>query len=555
MKRIVCLMLTLLLLLTTMGTVTACGGAGNNVDSTKAKLKVGAFTGALGENWLPEVIADFERDYANYDFGNGLKGVEVEPVHKKDEFTSSQLAVNMPYYGIDVYFLDSITYSSYASSKIVADITEAINEKVYDDNGDMAYVSGKPATQSITDIMYDNIDAYYQYIDGKFYGIPNYMSTGGITYDADLFHEKRLFLLPDGTPGANYDDIKAGNCSTGPDAKIGTSDDGLPNTWADFMNLVDYMPNVNVTPFVFSDAEDYQEKALFMQIWANYEGEDDFLLNYTFNGDDSQFGPITNSNAYLLQQQEGRKAGLKAAQDILSNPRYYHGNIFGGTIDYLGAQKTYVESAYKDGEQIAFILERSYWESEARPYLNDLELAGYKGYGERNYRILATPRFDSQTSGITPQTSTDMVLPFAGCVTMTCVSANTKNKELAELFLQYAHSRHELFVFTKHTACIKPYNYKINDEEKQQLTKLTESIYTYIEEGYKVVTDIPISSFKRQYETELSFWDFYMPEGNGFFMNPIKYFHKHGDSSLETAFNVLTQKYSETFWNKLIDEA
>lgn len=549
MKRIICLLLTMLMLITTFSGLTACAPAGNGGDSTKAQLTVGAFTGALGQDWLPEVIADFERDYANYDFGNGLTGIEVTPVHKKDEFTQDKLSVNMPYYDNDIYFLDSVTYTTFASKGIIADITDTLSEKCYDDNGDMAYVTGNPATQSMMDLMYDGLAEYFKYIDGKYYAIPNYLSTGGITYDADLFDEKNLFITKDGYPGANYESIAAGDCSTGPDGEHGTSDDGLPNTWNDFMALLSHMPSVGVTPFVFSDKESYQEKSMFKQIWAAYEGANDFSLNYTFNGTDSQFGKITEENAYKLQQQEGRKAGIKAAQDILSDSRYYYSGIFGGTLDYIGAQKTYVESAYVDGSQVAFILERSYWESEARPYFNNLELAGYKGYGERNYRLFAIPRFDAQTVGITPQTSTDKCLHFNGAGTMTCISANSKNIELAKLFLQYAHSRHEMYVFTKHTTCIKPFNYTITDAEKKDLTKLTESIYTYMQEGYTAVTDIPRNEFRRKYDSELSKWDFYIQDGNGWFLNPIQYFYKYKNDSLETAFGKATDYYNQTKWN------
>ena len=76
-----------------------------------------------------------------------------------------------------------------------------------------------------------------------------------------------------------------GTKANGPDGKPNTYDDGLPATFAEFYALCDYMTTVGVTPFVLPGSIVACETLMLYQLYADYEGRDNFLLNYTFDGE------------------------------------------------------------------------------------------------------------------------------------------------------------------------------------------------------------------------------------------------------------------------------
>ena len=275
MKKILSLILAILLV---VPTITACNPTGGG-NSTKTELNVGIFNAGFGTAWLEEAAAEFEEYYKEEVFEEGKQGVKVVIDPKKEEFTPGSLMPTMPYYDNVVYFLDQFNFNNYYSQGLLADISDIVEEKVYDDNGDFAADTGKAATKSIVDFYYDGY-ADKVSVDGNYYAIPYRYSVDGIIYDADLFDLKGFYFKSNGQLGGKQTDIDSENCSTGPDGKLGTIDDGMPNTWNDFIKLLDYMVAKDVIPFTWGDT-DYPKWKAFVQIWANYEGANDFELNYT----------------------------------------------------------------------------------------------------------------------------------------------------------------------------------------------------------------------------------------------------------------------------------
>ena len=86
----------------------------------------------------------------------------------------------------------------------------------------------------------------------------------------------------------------------------GTYDDGLPATWNDFVFLMEEMIRRGITPFTWANMS-YYRTAMLKALWANYEGYDDYLLNYSFNGTHSSLGEIREDNGYILQNQGGKR--------------------------------------------------------------------------------------------------------------------------------------------------------------------------------------------------------------------------------------------------------
>ena len=361
MKKLRTIVATMLAAVSAL-TMSACGGGGKTSakeDSTKTYLDVGVFDAGLGTTYFDELKKDFEAYYAETSFEEGKKGVVVRALKKSTEFNPANLIGSMQNYEPVMYILDHGDYEEFTKKSMFLDVTDVMTEKYLDKDGNIAADTGETATKSIEETMYDGYSDVYKK-NGRYYAVPYMLSTTGIIYDADLFDEAKLFFKNDGTFGATAADIKAGTASVGPDGKAGTSDDGLPATWDEFLKLLDMIRNKGYIPFTWAESPTtYQLSRLFNAFWANYEGYDDYMLNYTFNGKDSQFNDIDENNFIQLLGQEGRKAAIKAFYDITKNSGNYSTQaVPGGGNTHKGALSEYVQSK-RFGKRIAMTVENS----------------------------------------------------------------------------------------------------------------------------------------------------------------------------------------------------
>lgn len=536
---------------------TGCGESSTKIDESMSQLNVGIFDAGLGTTWLEEAARDFEAMYKETSFEDGKKGVQVIIDGKKEEFRPGNLIQTMPDYDNAIYFLDQGTYFEYINKGLISDITETVKEKVFDDNGDLASVTGKPATKSIEDTMMSGYKEYFN-TDGKYYGIPYYYAIPGIIYDADLFNEKGFYMYKNGSFGATWEDIESGNCSTGPDGVLGTSDDGLPNTWNDFVRMMTEMRNAGVTPFTWSGAYTYQRAGVYNQIWANYEGANNFALNYSFSGHDTGLNlDITQSNAKQLVNQEGRKAGIKAFYDIASNEKNYSSKAL--TQNHTEAEFEYVWSV-KTNNQIAMFMESGYWESEARDVFNEMALENAEyGYGKRNFRMMPMPNF-TDVDGVKDQTNTARCFNGRsgdGCFVVLSEKNQCANKELqsqlAKLFLKFVQSREQLVKFTKNTgACFRCFNFSITEEEKATYTKYGQSVKTFLDEGAQVVFNVSVAEVRKKnltlFDESNNAWGFVARRGTDTrCYDPFSYFYKYKGATVDDCYNDLKTTFEGYF--------
>ena len=379
---------------TLLGTA-ACGGSSEKEDPTKTYLDVGVFNAGLGTAYFDELKKDFEAYYADAHFEEGKTGVVVRPLKKNTEFSPQNLKNSMKNLDQVLYILDQGSYEEFTENKLFADVTDVMTEKYLDEDGNIAADTNKEATQSVEDTMLEGYSDVFKK-EGKYYAVPYMLSIPGIIYDADLFDESALYFRKDGSIGANAAAVAAGDCSAGPDGKRGTSDDGLPDTWNDFLTLLERL-RMNYTPFTWAESPStYQISRVFNAIWANYEGYDNFMLNYSFKGTDGNLGSINENNFTKLLNQEGRKAAIKAFYDITKNQENYSAKARpGGGNTHTGAQREYIQSK-RFGKRIAMFAENSYWEQEAREDVFNKETPqNVNGYGKRNFRYLPIPRFEN----------------------------------------------------------------------------------------------------------------------------------------------------------------
>ena len=531
---------------TLLGTA-ACGGGSEKEDPTKTYLDVGVFNAGLGTAYFDELKKDFEAYYADAHFEEGKTGVVVRPLKKNTEFSPQNLKNSMKNLDQVLYILDQGSYEEFTENKLFADVTDVMTEKYLDEDGNIAADTNKEATQSVEDTMLEGYSDVFKK-EGKYYAVPYMLSIPGIIYDADLFDESALYFRKDGSIGANAAAVSAGDCSAGPDGKRGTSDDGLPDTWNDFLTLLERL-RMNYTPFTWAESPStYQISRVFNAIWANYEGYDNFMLNYSFKGTDGNLGSINENNFTKLLNQEGRKAAIKAFYDITKNQENYSAKARpGGGNTHTGAQREYIQSK-RFGKRIAMFAENSYWEQEAREDVFNKETPqNVNGYGKRNFRYLPIPRFEN-VDGIKDQTNTQRVLPAAYAESYICLSAQNTNKnaevqtKVAKLFIKFMQQRSQLVKYTSNTGCIRPYNYTVTAEEKATCTPYTQSILTFIEEGAKVAPNLAIATKRRLYTGETGFnesnngFAFVAKVGNATAKEPFTYFFNQPDKTVDDAF-------------------
>lgn len=535
-----------------MMTGVGCGNSDGGIDTSKSQLYIGNQNAGLGDKWLTTIIDNFEKAYKDYSFEDGKKGVEVIKSNKVEEYSQTSLTSTMPDNDIDLYYIDNVVPDSWISTNLISDTTKAVQDKVYDEDGELAELTGKEALYSLEDIMYDDVKDKF-YVNEKYYGLPFFAEVGGIIYDADLFDLKGYYFTASkydgqgnitelGSLGARKGDA---NIGIGPDGIPGNSDDGLPETYTQFVTLMDQMANVDsITPFTWS-VLGYQARIAYTYIYANYEGAADFALNNSFNGIDSEFGEITDEYGYLLRGQQGRKAALQLFYDLANTSKYHSTNVGLQTQTNKEAEYEYVYSV-ETPNRIAMLFEGGYWENEARETFNFM--AGIHedyGYGKRNFKLLPCFKFtnvEEKTYGITAQTTRENVLRGGNMGSYECISNDSPRKHIAEKFIQYSHSASQLAVFTEHTNCIRPFEYKLTKEMRDNFTPFANSIYELMDDGAKFVSDVDSSPLKKEHAALFnseSSWLFRCKVGVTEYYNPYNVFTASSSNTIDTVFEAI----------------
>ena len=375
--------------------------------------------------------------------------INLEIVPGKSEYDDGMLLTQIEKSSNDIYFLDTNTYMNYVNEGYFADITDVVTKKAYDEDMNLVESGNK----SIVDSMWEDWKPICK-IDSsegeKYYAIPNYAAVSGIFYDADLFEENGW---------------------------------EVPATYPELIDLMDIMTVSGVTPFTFGQY-DYIVINALAALYAQYEGANDFMLNSTLSGTDSQFGEISLQNGYMVHRQEGRKAAIKFAADLAKNRAYTTQQTRNG-LTHLGAQKEFILSinvAETKENRIAMFLEQSYWERESKSVFD--AMAGMEdeyGWGQRNFKYMPTPKIVG-VDGIADSTNTKNTVYTTGANSFVAINANSDRIEEAKDFLLFVQSRRALALHTIYSGTLRPYDYKMTAAEKELCTPLGLSIYELLED-------------------------------------------------------------------------
>ena len=477
---------------------TACDPIGEEpLDETKTHLFVGVFDGGFGADSWEKMEKDFEALYATESFEPDKIGVDVHITAKKTEFLGTTLQNAIANNQEDMYFTNA-NLRDFITNDLVIDITDVVtqttNEKFSKVYGDSQTIEQK-MVEGFRDYARGYDPNYYtsngtQY---KYYGVPVFVSTNSLIYDVDLWEEKSFYFTQDYylngadaeaifTSGKDDDFEK----SVGQDGVKGTLDDGLPCTYADFQRMLVEINKKSIIPITASGANPMYIREFFVQLYANYEGYDEFVINTTYNGtykgtidDPNEVVTVTPETGYLVLKQRGRLRCCELGQYIAKN------NYFGGEITstetHTGTQDNFLYSAIKASntiKRIAMLIEGNWWEHEAQDTINTIANK-YPKYSNRRFGVMTFPWMDADAN------KTSKTIVSIQPDSYAFIAKRTKIPEVAKLFLAFTSSDYYMSYYTSVSGAPRPFKYQIKDEHYETMSYYKKSIW----ENYKGVLD------------------------------------------------------------------
>ena len=518
----------------------ACGKIGysvEKVDETHTTLYLGNYDGGAGHVWLDKLIEEFEELHKDDVLEEGKKGVKISVKNDKDKYLGNNLFNDISSNIEDIYVSGSISYADFAAAGKIADITDIITE--LDEDG-----------SSVESRLYDSMRRQFK-LNNHYYGVPTISAMSGIVYDVDLFEDEQLFISNSSTE-EKLNWTGKDNKSLGMDGVANTYDDGLPETFEQFKKLMTRMTQKSITPLTWSGMYQTYRQRFMNYIWASYEGSSDYMLNYTFNGTDSDSGEIDYSNGYLLQKQMGKKAAIYVAKYIISHSELYSENAIKTSQSHTQAQTEFLTSVEKD-KRIAMILEGSWWENEARGTFDSMvKYSSEYAYGTRRFGYMPFPRFVG-TEEIPDSTSTkNAVLCDAGSGCF-IINSKSNNIPLAKEFLKFILSKKSMAHFTATNGVTLPYEYELSAEQYNGLTPYARSLWDVIhDENTEIVYPSIDNILRVENSTFFSGWEWGSKvRANGVVQNvyePMMSFYSYPELTVEDYFNGLSDNYSKEKW-------
>ena len=452
-------------------------GYGEAIDENRTQIYISHYNGGVGNAWFKPLKERFETAYADYEL-NGKKGVQLLMSNHKTR--GSQEISSVSASQMDVFFSDGFDYYEGLSKNLFLDISDAVNAT----NSD-----GK----KIIDKLNPEQQRYYNY-NGKYYALPHYAYYGGLTYNVDLFEDELLYFSSNKSVNGGFitslDDAK----SAGPDGKTGTYDDGLPATYDEFFKLCDRMVDQDVIPFTWSGTYGKAYfNSLFARLFATYEGKEQAMLNFSYNGTANHLvdeiksdgtvvlkepTQITLDNGYEIYSTAGRYYALKFVERIFSDRNYYDfNNVNNGTDSHTDAQTRYVLSSYDSAKQsIAFFVDGTYWENEAYDVgafstLNNL----YKVTREQTrFAYMPMPKIDESHIG-----EKDVLVESGSSLMFINANVQTRCPEKIELlkeFVKFANTDESLVEFVVSTNSFKALDYDLSEADEAKLSYFTKTV-------------------------------------------------------------------------------
>lgn len=493
-NKILSLILAVMLSVFTAFSMTACGSSGGgtttggneDLDTKKTQLYVRNYQGGFGNKWLYNGKAKLEEKYANVELEPGKKGVQVLITDVKTTPEVSNIKNDV----YEVYFVEKVNYLYLQKQGVVEDITDIVtNTNPYD---------GKTILSKMTDEQ-KNYYAIDESGTDRYYALPHYFASVGIVYDIDLFNERGYYFKEGYEKETEVNSmfiVDSGDAkSKGPDGVAGTADDGLPATYADFWNLCQWIVNDGNTPLNWGgdNATQFYVTALMLQLMANHQGAEEFMRNFTFDGDmkvvslDDSNNVVMNGDVPATETVTLSQTGNNGYETFRSEAYYYaltfvkslmdsvgtyslEKNVKSPSYDAFAAQRDYIASRAANGKgRQAMLIEGSWWDSEATSYFS---AAGYSK-SDCNYGWMPLPAATTEQVGKNKNTMINTIESL--CFVKKGLS--DVKKQLAFDFVQLMNCDESLVDFTVQTNAFKDFKYDVSDSAVSGLSPFGQKLY------------------------------------------------------------------------------
>jgi len=456
------------LLLAVTFTVSGCGGIRieEGIDKNKTQLEIANFEGGVGSAWLDALKIRFEDYYKDTPFEDGKKGAQLRLIKDKANYSPTQLKSGT----IDVVFTEYFSYYDFVSANALLPVTDIITTPLSEYGEEKTIKSKLNASES------SYLDA-----DGQYYALPHFEVYGGMVYNTALFDDKLLYFNESGNFVSSLDEKR----SAGPDGLYDTIDDGLPADYEQFYKLCDQMILLGITPMVWSGQHlRGQSDYLISALYADYEGAEDLLLNYSFNGTAHHIvqsvGPdgtvnlkgnieIKPETGFELSQQAGRYHVLSFLKQIIARG-YFSGKSFNLTYSHTDAQEDFIKGRFENNP-IGILVDGSWWENEAIAAGKFDRLTGEAAYENQKFGWMPLPRAPGRGNH-------SPLLVNQNYSYALIASAIAPNKlELAKTFLRFAYTDESLQEFTVTTGMRKGMIYDLSEAQKSKLSHYGRSLW------------------------------------------------------------------------------
>ena len=469
-------------------------------DPTVTHLYVGVFNGGFGTDSWDDMGKRFETIFKDVSFEDGKTGIKVHVLPKKDQYGEAAVLAKIATNQEDMYYINP-NLRSFINNDTILDVDDVVRNtydfdplasKVYGSEfGDTATIEGKFANEEIKNFTLQ-LDPD---TNKKYYGVPVYVSTNSMIYDVNLWEEKKFYFTRDYEEGkidSVSGKIKVNATTTaddsawwtggldgeaekswGQDGIKGTFDDGLPYDFQDFKVMIDKIAGEGCIPFTYSGANAVYVREFLVQMYANYEGAKDFMLNLTFGGDyapggvtDSEGTRINYDTGYKVANQRGRLKTLEFCHWMVHGSDtlggwFRKGDAFNGG-SHTDTQAHFVGSCDEDaGQRQAILIEGNWWEHEAQAKITEMESLGFPN---RRYGVMTFPimdELDDRAVSENPQKILYSIQAYSYAIIAKKATAGVARA--AKLFLAYTTNNYNLGYYTAISGATRPFKYTIDE--------------------------------------------------------------------------------------------
>ena len=491
----------------------ACRGGDSydeQVDESKAQLYVMNYDGGFGTDWLRDVKNRFEAQNADKEYLQGKKGVQILIDATKTQGTG----LNLPSSAGEVFFTEIVPYFDFASSGQLLDVSDVVTEVLAQDG------------VSMSDSQKNALTA----LDGKYYALPHYEGFGGVIYNKSVFRDYALYFDDEG----DFTDDET-QFSAGPDGEKGTSDDGLPATYKQFLQLCEQIGlTKEVTSFVLSGQYKDSYVLYFLDAIATaYNGNEISKASYTFGGKikyvtqveenpNAAFGYglqlaeeyLTEAKGYLTKQTAGKFYALALLKDLISTG-CFDSDSLADTVSHLDAQETFLTSELKN-KPIAMLIDGSWWENEAKDaFARAVNLYGEENASKynRDFGWMPLPCKADDTDG--NEGNPYAVLNYINAYGFIKSNIDPNKIALAKDFLKFCYTAESLEKFTEITGTARFLNYPIADSVLNKMSPYGKEIWK-IHQGGNVISTLSESKLLINKESDFTTGKWITSAGGGY---------------------------------------